>query len=1231
MTQTVPLAHLRTSKPSAAEASSRKTLHGIALAVAKAKRIVVVTGAGISCSSGIPDFRSSDGLYNLVKERYPDVVMKGRDLFDAALFRDPMSAAVFYTFMAELKTQIDSAHPAPVHDFLAMLDDKGKLLRSYTQNIDGLEERAGLGTQDLNTTTTGNASQRAKNVQLHGDIHRVRCTLCSASYPCSPDHIAAFRTGVPPDCPECIARSDARTARSARALKCGTLRPAIVLYDEPHPLGDHIGAVQTSDLGKRPDLLIVMGTSLKVRLPLPLFTRISGPLTQMKIATQVHGLRLLVKSFAKAVHSSRPCPSTTSTTSQSFTHNVLFVNRTPPPPGEWTSIIDYHIQGDADTWVSHVLGEWKKSRPGDWEVQMRLDEVVPTKGEKLNGGKEKAKGDKTKDNKTSKGKGVKGKDVNVKAKAGKPKAKAPNSGSENQPPPTEVSDSKARITITLRRKAKVAQSPLHSRSGKIRGVGKGKPGLVGKGKAPLGTPTPMMTPARQASLATPAKSSDLPAPSFNLSTNPALNLANMYTPMRPGQKRSAPSHSPFVPGTGATPHTGQIRLDAMFSRSPAHKRPAISTPTAGRPFRAQIIPSPVNPTFVRRSPGYVSGLLRGERVASGSGSRMDGNTMTASASEAGMETTASETGALASASGSDAEMDTTDVDGPPKINPVANFEIQDLAAQSSADESESEAVDQEEDADEEESDESEESDGAETEDIEEVGEETITLSQRMDLADSEDMIMDSPDEMPGTVDLISSSGSISKPLSRASTSTQASHVSSQTSHASTQDSRFSSHSTQESIFSAQGSQDTPASSQEEGPIFESSQTTTRLPGSSQTITCPSPQASLDLSQTITCSPPPSIPLSPERDKSRRYLGQPRPAPFKSKSSGSEKLFKERPLARHVSMGTGSASTSTRHVSNPKPPRGTDVPARRSTIRSASANWSIYHTKSGARRPGGGLPIPIPGVDVGFSAAGVDVGFSASGERFHLTSSSPPTDVDSDSEEEVPLAHRNRVLVTVPSPPASGSSSSRQSSEKRELKMILSPNMAPKDDEPRKRNRLKDDSDSDVDDDRELPRGLLFSSLKGKQKKSDNEMVIDVDPTSDEEDDGLDGAVGHMSLDGPSTDPDPDVEKGKQKKSDNEMVIDVDPTSDEDDGLDGAVGHMSLDGPSTDPDPDVDVVGMSSGAELSATAAAASPIQTRARRRVKEATAAAVSKRGKRAPPRTGIRTSSRLAAMSSTS
>ncbi|CAE7138905.1 unnamed protein product [Rhizoctonia solani] len=1066
MTQTVPLAHLRSNKPSAAESSSRKTLHGIALAVAKAKRIVVVTGAGISCSSGIPDFRSSDGLYNLVKERYPEAVLKGRDLFDAALFRDPTSAAVFYTFMAELKTQIDSAHPAPVHDFLAMLEDKGKLLRSYTQNIDGLEERAGLGTQDLNAATAGNPTQRAKNVQLHGDIHRVRCTLCSASYPCSQDHIAAFRTGVPPDCPECIARSDARTARAARALKCGTLRPAIVLYDEPHPLGDHIGAVQTSDLGKKPDLLIVMGTSLKV-----------------------HGLRLLVKSFAKAVHSSRPAPSATSAASHSFLHNVIFVNRTPPPPGEWTSIVDYHIQGDTDTWVAHVLGEWKKSRPGDWEVQMSLDEVVAAKGGKLKDAKDKA--NKAKDGKAPKGKGVKGKDTNVKTNGGKSKTKAPNSGSENQPPASEVSSSKPRIMVTIR-KERSMRSPLHT-AGRVR---KPKTGLLGKGKAPLGTPTPMKTPARQASLATPSKVSD------SIPPVPAFDLAKAFTPMRPSHKRSAPSHSPFVPV--------QARIDTMFL-SPAHKRPAISTPTSGGPYRARVGPCVV------RSPGFVSGLLRAsgsvEREVSGSGSGT------------GTGTPVSEQEALASVSG----METTDVDdssAPSAASSRVDFDLLahgDPATQSSADASEEEV----------------ESDGAEADEEVVEEEETLLLSQRLDQVESEDMVMDSPDEIPE----VKSSGSASKPISW----TRASHVSSQTSRTSTQQS-VSSQSTQDSVFSAQGSQGTPASSQEDSPIAGSSQTVTR-----------SPHAHFGSSQTITCSPPPM----PTQDELQE---DPRPTSFgRTKSVGNGKLFKQRPMARHVSMGSGS---------NPK--RTRPDPFSRPTTRAASSNWSTQHAPSGARRPGAGVrptPIPIPGVDVVVLP---------NGQRFSLASSSgAPTDVESDSgdeSEDVPLA--NRCTVSITAPPES-SSSSRQSSEKRELGMILSPNMAPKDHEPRKRNRLKNDSDSEMDDDDDKapPRGLLFTSL-GKEKEFEEDMVIDVDPT-DDEDNGLDGAVGHMSLDGPSTDP--------------------------------------------DPDPDVDVVGMSSS---SGDAHAVSPIQTRSRRRAKQATAA-VPKRGKR-PPRAGTRASSRLAATAST-
>ncbi|KAH7916361.1 DHS-like NAD/FAD-binding domain-containing protein [Hygrophoropsis aurantiaca] len=340
---------------SAGSSSSRRTLSDISLAVAKCKKIVVVTGAGISCSCGIPDFRSSDGLYALVKQQYPDVVLKGRDLFDASLFRDSTSTAVFYTFISQLKRSIDSATPAPTHRFIKTLDTKQKLLRSYTQNIDGLEERVGLcgsSSQDAKTNGKGKAKLKVKevrNVQLHGDIHRVRCTFCSADFPCTEEHLDKFNNGVPPDCPECSTRSHARVARSARALKIGTLRPAIVLYDEPHPLGDDIGTIQTSDIGRKPDMLIIMGTSLKV-----------------------HGLKKLVKDFAKAVHATGSvAPNASPKSVKSWQGKVVFVNKT-APGSEWSDIIDYHVAGETDKWTDRVIEDWKKMRPSDWEVQKTL-------------------------------------------------------------------------------------------------------------------------------------------------------------------------------------------------------------------------------------------------------------------------------------------------------------------------------------------------------------------------------------------------------------------------------------------------------------------------------------------------------------------------------------------------------------------------------------------------------------------------------------------------------------------------------------------------------------------------------------------------------------------------------------------------------------------------------------------------------------------------------------------
>ncbi|THV07595.1 DHS-like NAD/FAD-binding domain-containing protein [Dendrothele bispora CBS 962.96] len=359
MTVTLALSDIKT------DSHTRRSLSELSLSVAKCKKIVVVTGAGISCSSGIPDFRSSDGLYNLVKQKYPDVVLKGRDLFDASLFRDSTSTSVFFTFISQLKQSIDSSQPTSTHHFLKTLDTKKKLLRSYTQNIDGLEDRVGLSSspdQEPSSKAKGKAKmsmRQCRNIQLHGDIHRVRCMACSANFPCTQMHLDSFDKGLSPECPECSQRSQARVARSARATRVGSLRPAIVLYDEPHPLGDEIGVVQGFDIGRKPDMLIIMGTSMKV-----------------------HGLKKLVKEFAKVVHAQSSSASSSTSRQKNWVGKVIFVNKT-PPGSEWSDIIDYHVSGETDEWSEKVVEDWKKMRPADWETQQTLisaDGDVSTNG-----------------------------------------------------------------------------------------------------------------------------------------------------------------------------------------------------------------------------------------------------------------------------------------------------------------------------------------------------------------------------------------------------------------------------------------------------------------------------------------------------------------------------------------------------------------------------------------------------------------------------------------------------------------------------------------------------------------------------------------------------------------------------------------------------------------------------------------------------------------------------------
>ncbi len=179
------------------------------------KKIVFFGGAGVSTESGIPDFRSEDGLYRM-KYAVPPEVMLGCDYF----FSHPDD---FYRFYRDKMLPL-WAKPNAAHLKLAELERAGKLLAVVTQNIDGLHQSAG--------------SHRV--YELHGSVHRNTCLKCGKKYD------AAF-----------IARSE-----GVPHCTCGgMIKPDVVLYGEPLDGETVEGALAAIS---EADTLIVAGTSLTV-------------------------------------------------------------------------------------------------------------------------------------------------------------------------------------------------------------------------------------------------------------------------------------------------------------------------------------------------------------------------------------------------------------------------------------------------------------------------------------------------------------------------------------------------------------------------------------------------------------------------------------------------------------------------------------------------------------------------------------------------------------------------------------------------------------------------------------------------------------------------------------------------------------------------------------------------------------------------------------------------------
>src|SRR5687767_201035 len=149
-----------------------RQLDRLKAALHKKKKIVVIAGAGISVSAGIPDFRSSNGLFATARSQHK-VKASGKHLFDASVYKHDSSTQSFHTMVREMAQMSQEAKPTPFHHMLASLAQQGRLLRLYSQNIDCLD----TSLQPLATNIPLNPKGPwPATVQLHGGLEKMVCT-----------------------------------------------------------------------------------------------------------------------------------------------------------------------------------------------------------------------------------------------------------------------------------------------------------------------------------------------------------------------------------------------------------------------------------------------------------------------------------------------------------------------------------------------------------------------------------------------------------------------------------------------------------------------------------------------------------------------------------------------------------------------------------------------------------------------------------------------------------------------------------------------------------------------------------------------------------------------------------------------------------------------------------------------------------------------------------------------
>jgi NAD-dependent histone deacetylase SIR2 len=244
-----------------------RTIDDAAQLLRERKNIIVITGAGISTSLGIPDFRSKNtGFYSrLLQMGYEEP----EQVFDIHNFdEDPRT---FYALAGDIIP--DLGRWTPTHEFIRLLQDKDKLLTNYTQNIDNVEANAGI--------------RKDKLIQCHGSWATATCRKCKYNVP-GEDIFDSVRAQKPADCKRCLEEiaaqkpglkrkrtSNGTVARKKRSSdedsesdgaydipQPGIMKPDITFFGEALP-NDFFDRLKELDKDKV-DLVIVMGTSMKV-------------------------------------------------------------------------------------------------------------------------------------------------------------------------------------------------------------------------------------------------------------------------------------------------------------------------------------------------------------------------------------------------------------------------------------------------------------------------------------------------------------------------------------------------------------------------------------------------------------------------------------------------------------------------------------------------------------------------------------------------------------------------------------------------------------------------------------------------------------------------------------------------------------------------------------------------------------------------------------------------------